>query len=368
FMGAGNGMTGRNYGLPRFRECRFGSRFPFAYVSLRDKTNPVTCRIRAFSPFVPGNEDDSSLPFAAAEYTFENTSQAKQNCVFYFSALQFMGVEGGEDRLFVESLENGFLFRQEKTEKQGSEGAFCVVCDTPARVDSVLYDNDSWLAGLDTMTMLWNNIAKGEAAVRKNENGRSPGASLAAPFALEPGEKKSIAVRFAWYVPESDQQIEGGGAFYEPWYAGRYGDIYEAEKDFALRYAYFEEEAERFAREFEKQTLPEAALEAAEANLSILKTPTLLRQKDGRLWGWEGLCDTFGSCHGSCSHVYNYAQALCSLFPRLEQSLRDTEFEEDQDENGHQQFRTLLPIRPNSHNFHAASDGQPGGIMKLYRE
>lgn len=29
FTGAGNGMTGKNYGLPRFRNCSFTAEFPF---------------------------------------------------------------------------------------------------------------------------------------------------------------------------------------------------------------------------------------------------------------------------------------------------------------------------------------------------
>ncbi|MBW7456636.1 glycoside hydrolase family 116 protein, partial [Paenibacillus sepulcri] len=47
---------------------------------------------------------------------------------------------------------------------------------------------------------------------------------------------------------------------------------------------------------------------------------------------------------------------------------RDTEFAEGQDEHGHQNFRIPLPIVPADHDFHAASDGQLGGIMKVYRE
>jgi len=66
--------------------------------------------------------------------------------------------------------------------------------------------------------------------------------------------------------------------------------------------------------------------------------------------------------------VWNYAQAVAHLFPSLERSLRETEFLNSQDERGHQTFRTPLPIRPPAHDFHAASDGQLGGIMKVYRE
>ncbi len=367
FMGSGNGLPGKSYGLPRFRRSRFRSEFPFAYVELEDEKVPVLCSIRAFSPFIPGDEDDSSLPFAAVCYTFENPGKETLECVFSFSALQFMGVPGGEEGLFTEPVKNGFVFRQRKTDAPGSEGAFAAVCDTGAAVDTDLY-RGTWFAGQDTMTMLWNGIAAGAAVSRASEDNRSPGASLAAPFTLKPGERRTLTVRFCWYVPESDQRIGECSEYYAPWYSGKYADIYETAADFEKRYEYLYSESLRFARAFGQTDLPEAVCEAVEANLSILKSPTLMRQKDGRLWGWEGVCDTFGSCYGSCSHVYNYAQAICSLFPRLEMSLRNTEFVEDQNEEGHQQFRTLLPIRPNEHNFHAASDGQPGGLMKLYRE
>jgi hypothetical protein len=66
--------------------------------------------------------------------------------------------------------------------------------------------------------------------------------------------------------------------------------------------------------------------------------------------------------------VWNYAQALCHLFPVLERSLRETEFTDSQNDEGHQQFRSMLPIREAVHNFHAAADGQLGGIIKLYRD
>src|SRR5262249_49441310 len=73
-------------------------------------------------------------------------------------------------------------------------------------------------------------------------------------------------------------------------------------------------------------------------------------------------------CSGSCTHVWNYAQAVPHLFSSLERTLRETEFEVDQDDAGHQNFRALLPILPPAHDFHAAADGQLGGIVKVYRE
>ncbi|MES1214384.1 MAG: GH116 family glycosyl hydrolase, partial [Bacteroidota bacterium] len=95
---------------------------------------------------------------------------------------------------------------------------------------------------------------------------------------------------------------------------------------------------------------------------------TVMRQYDGRLWSWEGCGDSWGCCHGSCTHVWNYAQAIPHLFPALERSLRNTEFCESQSTEGHQNFRSTLPIQPATHDFHSAADGQLGGIMKIYRD
>ena len=48
--------------------------------------------------------------------------------------------------------------------------------------------------------------------------------------------------------------------------------------------------------------------------------------------------------------------------------MRETEFGPSQSPAGHQTFRSSLPIRPVDHDFHAAADGQLGGIMKVFRE
>ena len=109
-------------------------------------------------------------------------------------------------------------------------------------------------------------------------------------------------------------------------------------------------------------------MDAVSANLGILKSPTVLRHANGGLWGWEGcFCDR-GCCPGSCTHVWNYAQSIPHLFPALERTLRQRELEESMDSRGHVNFRASPPGLPTLHDFHAAADGQLGGIMKVYRE
>ena len=115
-------------------------------------------------------------------------------------------------------------------------------------------------------------------------------------------------------------------------------------------------------------TLPPYVLDAVSANLGILKSPTVLREENGNLWGWEGCFPDSGCCHGSCTHVWNYAQAFPHLYPQLERTLRDLELVRSMDDRGHVTFRGAIPDGPVDHSFHAASDGQLGGIMKLFRD
>lgn len=156
--------------------------------------------------------------------------------------------------------------------------------------------------------------------------------------------------------------------YHIPWYAGKFSSGTHVASYWRTHYEELRKNSALFRDTFYDTTLPPEAVEAVAANLTILKSPTVLRQKDGRLWCWEGCSDSSGCCAGSCTHVWNYAQAICHLFPDLERTLRETEFCQSQNPEGHQTFRSALPVRPVAHTFHAAADGQLGGIMKVHRE
>ena len=156
--------------------------------------------------------------------------------------------------------------------------------------------------------------------------------------------------------------------YYVPWYAAHFAELAAVVGHWRLHYERLRAASAAFADCFHDTTLPPEVVESVAANLAILKSPTCLRQADGRLWGWEGCHSGGGCCHGTCTHVWNYAQSIPHLFPDLERTLRETEFLVSQDERGHQSFRSALPIKPTDHGFHAAADGQLGGLMKLHRE
>lgn len=534
--GTGNGATGRNYGLPRFEKGSFLSRFPFATLKLEDKDIPLQVEILGWSPFIPTDEDNSSLPSGAFEYHFKNTSENTVEAVFSYNAKNFIDENGR-----IINARNGFTMVSGKDKSPVSGTGFTIFVDDNNAIIDHCWFRGGWF---DPLTMLWKNIQNRTIVNNAPVEGSSPGASIYVPLVLKPGEEKTITINFCWYLPVSNltagtpekagpafsgkpssgntpnQQVVkgfsgkklintfdpagdgqtgvlrspsltiskrylkflvGGGSdpektaiqlligdkivetavgaqnetlqektwdlkkykgkkaviqiidqatdgwghiladqfvltddqnenlaslsssaqliegfendnygswevvkpegtleccpggkcddpYYKPWYAKRFQNLDEVSKYWTLHYAELKKNSELFRDAFYASTLPQEVIEAVAANLTILKSPTVLRQFDGRLWAWEGCSDNSGCCHGSCTHVWNYAQAVCHLFPALERTLRESEFEVSQNADGHQTFRTNLPISPAIHNFHAAADGQLGGIMKIYRE
>ncbi len=375
--GTGNGAAGSHFGLPRFREASFVTRFPFGTVTLKDPKIPLNVRVTGWSPFVPGDADSSSLPMGGLEYRFKNPTDKSISAVFSFNSKNFMA-QGNEGNS-IRAIKNGFVLDQKANkDKLSDRGAFAAFVDD----DSTVVDH-CWFKGgwWDSVTLAWNNSQQGTLLANPPVDGSSPGASLFVPFTVAPGQTKTIRLMIAWYVPESDMRHGKDGEVdpnctdeccttrtYWPWYAGRFADIKAVAQYWASHYSELKRKSTKFRDAFYDTTLPPEVVEAIAANLTILKSPTVLRQTDGRLWCFEGCCDTHGCCNGSCTHVWNYAQAIPHLFPDMERSLRKTEFNESMDKRGHQTFRAALPIRPVDHGFHAAADGQLGGIMKVYRE
>ena len=388
--GASNGLGDTNWGLPRFRQASFLARFPFAEIELKDKNLPLEVSLKGWSPFIPTDEDNSSIPVGAIEYTFRNTSSKEIESIFSYHTRNFLHVNN-RGKSSIGAMNNGFVLSQTGTaDEQHHQADFAIYTDEPqTKVNHCWFRGGWW----DPLTICWNDISAGTIKENEPVESGAPGASLFVPFKLQAGETKTIRLYMAWYVPFSNLKIgndvvpehdmpnpsaccsDSGNSCcpapnenYRPWYSGKFKDVSEIATFWLKNYADLKAKSQKFTDSFYASTLPDEVLEAVSANLSIIKSPSVLRQYDGRLWGWEGCGDNWGCCHGTCTHVWNYAQAIPHLFPAMERTLRETEFYISQNKAGHQVFRSALPVRPVVHDFHSAADGQLGGIMKAYRE
>ena len=379
------------WGLPRYHRATMEARFPFATVQLTDDEVPLAVSLTGWSPFSPGDADSASLPVAGLEYRFDNRSQTSVEGVFSFNAENFMADAGGyqstpiSERLDrIRPTQGGFILYGPGAKDRPTDEGSCAVWVREPNVEV----NHAWL--LDSLDLLWRELQGAAANPRMPSlNAPSAGASLFVPLTLAPGEARTITVYLAWYVPKSDlyepekgfregKQIDYPKPIerYRPWYAAHFSAIADVISYWQDRYETLKEQSNLFARTLQDSTLPPEVLEAVIANLSILKSTTVLRQADGRLWGWEGSymesSDDRTGVSGTSTHVWNYAQSIAHLFPDLERGLRETELTNNQNKEGLQYCRTPLPIRPveAGHTFPdgPAADGQLGGIIKVYRE
>jgi uncharacterized protein (DUF608 family) len=382
------------WGLPRFRNAIFEARFPFADIHLNDEKLPLQVEIKGWSPFSPGDTDNACLPVAGLEYKFVNRSPASIDAVFSFNSVNLMASQvrsfnsnpKPSDR--IQPTEGGFiLYGNGAKGYSWDEGHLAIWIDDPN-----VQVNHVWFRGshFDSMQMLWNDIAAGRSDARAPLTDEpSPGATIFVPFEIGAGQEKTIRVHLAWYVPKSNEfsprrkfidgrirPIDSAPETYRPWYSGRFSGIDEVKSYWQSSYPSLRRASEKFSSAFYDSTLPPEVIEAIAANLTILKSPTVLRQTDGRFWAWEGVTDedaSRGGGPGNCSHVWNYAQAMPHLFPDLERTMREIEFGPDQGKDGFQCHRASLPIRPigdteEGRSLPAAGDGQPGTIIRVYRE
>ncbi|MFA6101573.1 MAG: GH116 family glycosyl hydrolase [Victivallaceae bacterium] len=377
------GLGNFPFGLPRYAEAAFSAQFPFGNIELKHPDMPLDVKLTGWSPFIPNDTKNSSLPVAAVEYTFTNNSPDRQTAVFSFNAMNFTTNKHTKESSRVRKSAYGLVLEAfREADESGAvkqlPGSFAAFINLPG-----VKVNPSWFRGgwFDQRTAVWHDTEEGRCPENDEFNDdysqASQGGTVACEFCLEPGKSITIPLQFAWYMPESEVKsvhvVEDDDRkkydCYKPWYSVEFDGIDAVGDYWKANYAGLRARTEKFTRALYANTLPPEVTDAIDANLTILKSPTVLREKGGRLWCWEGCCDCGGCCSGSCTHVWNYAQVLPHLFPEFERSLRQTEFNEAQFEDGFQNFRHNLPISQAAKKMpHAASDGQLGGLMKLYRE
>ncbi|WP_309384168.1 GH116 family glycosyl hydrolase [Cerasicoccus frondis] len=377
-------------GYPRFRECEFRGAFPFSQVCLSDAIMPVQATVTAWSPFVPLDDKNTSLPTLCLEYALTNTSDARVEAEFTFHMSHLAQSWEGKDDGLNHGLDGrGVRFDSTRAKQDGSFGSSAFILPNGANRLKAMWHRGGWFDG---MTMLWEEVSNG--AFQANDGADAPrskggnGGSALVDVSLEPGETLVIPVVIGWHFPnahlrlghaeEPDQKQEVlhcccdddacAEPGWSPYYAAHWSDAEAVVRYVESRYASLRERTLGFQQALFRSTLPAETIDAVSANLGILTSPTVLRQANGQVWAWEGCFPDSGCCPGSCTHVWNYAQAMPHLFPPLERSLREQEWRYSMNNDGHVTFRAAIPDGPTKHDYHAAADGQFGGILKLHRD
>jgi uncharacterized protein (DUF608 family) len=178
--------------------------------------------------------------------------------------------------------------------------------------------------------------------------------ALARKFSLSAGQSETVTFLVTWHFANLTVSPLPPGRYY----ATKFTSAVNVAEKLAANFDSLRAQTMLWHDTWYDSTLPYWFLDRTFLNTSILATATSMRFANGRFWGWEGV----GCCHGTCGHVWQYAQAMGRLFPDLERDTRErVDFGLALQPDGAIRFRA-------EHNDIPAIDAQAGTILRALRE
>lgn len=384
------GRSVNHHGLPRFREATFEAAYPFGIVHLSDPKFPVSVNVIGYNPLIPGDADASGIPIAILNYEVENISSEDVEVSISGNIRNFIGKDGRESttnwkgdfipvgasknfNTFQEADDFAGIFFKSGGVDPNHRAWGTMALTTPANSGVISYRTSSSMNDWSRSILdFWDDFSLDGMLVEKASSfDDDPMASLAVKKIIAPGKKEVFTFYLTWHFPNRtawSSWTRNPEIIIGNYYTTQYEDAWDVIRKEFSRLPNLTEKTLSFVNTLLNSDYPDPVKEAALFNISTLRSQTVFRTEDGKMFGWEGVMDRVGSCFGSCTHVWNYEQATAFLFNDLARTMREVEFQHATNESGFMNFRTDLPLDSITGKTVAAADGQMGTIMKFYRD
>jgi len=385
-------------GVPHMDACAFRGEYPFAWIDFTCKKLPVKVSLEAYNPFIPSSPDDSGYPAAIFRYTVKNIRRTRVDVTIAWSFFNCIG-ELGEGARNPGACEFGLGQNVNELRKDGNlRGIFMYSKKWPRnhpRFGSIalvtpetrITVQDYWrrdTAFSEAQHDMWDVFSATGRLPFYNygptPDGMSSPAALGILLSLAPAESRTVVFYLTWYFPNFEKYWEAvpgccgktakirKNPVWKNYYAAQFKDAFDVARKLHRNEQRLRSETQTFHKALFSSTFPPYVTDAVASQMAILKTSTVLRLPNGAFYGFEGSSPGAGCCEGSCTHVWNYQQALPFLFPSLERSMRSLDYRYNMREKGSMCFRLQLPLGRKPNDFHPCVDGQLGGIIKTYRD
>jgi non-lysosomal glucosylceramidase len=344
-------------------EIVFKPAYPMATIKYISKDFPVVVELKVYSPFIPLDAEDSALPATVLRLTVWNTTTENVQV----SVLGWM--ENGANKLSAQA--NSGKRKNEASATAGSSSIFSsfetakeelknaqdsgTMCFTLHKANGKAYAAiDPWPVTGKLFGATGSNVALKDAPDKLV-------GGIAFTETLMPGKSMNADYSISWHFNNANAGLkkivkDANAGFH---YATRFKAAEAVSSYLHANFEKLSKTTELWCATWNDATLPHWFLERTFVNIATLATANTYRFADGRFWSWEGV----GACAGTCTHVWQYAQAVARIFPELERDLRHrvdlgVGFKED---SGAIIFRAENENRP-------AIDGQAGTVLRFYRE
>jgi non-lysosomal glucosylceramidase len=396
---------GKVAGLPRLKNSRMRGEYPLLAIEFDDDVLPVDVTLTAFTPLVPLNADESGIPAAVIRYTVTNPGSVPADVTIAGSMANPIGITSHDTFYFprYEGMPSvGFRESDEGAAGilRGLEFGTDLPDDSVRFGSAVLATRDESVTATpqwpvarwqDGVQLFWDDFsadgrlepAKAFSTEPDPDSARLPRlrvGSLGIVHTLQAGESRDFEFILSWHTPNRARAWNGmcglpnthADEIVLNHYATRFGSAWDAASHLADNLHDLEAVTRRFHDSLFSSSLPAEVVDAVSATLVVIRSTTCFRIDNGTAEGlfaaWEGSFDHAGSCEGTCTHVWNYAQSVANVFPELERSARRTEFLNETLPDGRMRFRANSLFDAEPLEFHPAVDGQLGTVVRLYRE
>jgi uncharacterized protein (DUF608 family) len=341
-----------------FHDIRFTGEYPIATVDYMDKQTPAPIKIRlqVFSPFIPLNARASATPGTVLAYTLSNPTRQPQTVTLTGFLQNPVGLD-------AKATHTG-TSRNRTIDKPGLQGISMDLTRT------TLPEHHPWNGNVALTVLSDQAVAVADSGSAKTLAEKPLGTALvgtvAGTLTLQPGETRKLIFLLTWFFPHRPQHIDTGFSYPLSTDGAEVGNAYANWFKSAVDVAeYLQANVKSLSSQtfafhdtyYNSSTLPYWLNRRLLMPLSTLATETCQWWATGKFYAWEGV----GSCTGTCTHVWNYEQALAHFFPELERNIREqTDFSTSFQADGG------ILTRDGVDGVHI--DGQCGTILKAYRE
>ena len=383
-----------NLGLPRFSHSEFVGQYPVATIELLDENVPLDVTMRAFTPFIPLNPEDSGIPTACFEYELHNPTAnevtasavwSMPNVIGYLGTppegkpfMNLPGVGGNINRPLDEPGLAGISFSSEHVDSDDLEYGTMAMWLQDVSSDSLFrrtsWERTDWWDGYQTM---WDEYRETgtlseNAYEEPTEEGSTDVGSIGTRFTVDPGETHEIRHGIGWHVPNRPQGWDWSetAPTVQNQYATRFDSAEDVARYVTREYGRLRRRTWDFVDAFFGSTVPPAILDAVSSQIATIRSNTCVWLEDGSFLTYEGCGEQRAYSGGSCTHVHNYVQTLSRLFPTLDLRVLEVDFHHSMRDSGEILYRTPLPLGELSGPFAeipTAADSQFGAILRVYR-
>ena len=367
--GYGYGLPSASFnGFPHFSRVTADCEYPVASLTFSDDDFPGDVTLTAWNPLIPHDSFNSSLPAAFFRVAFAN--QTGENVKF---TAAFVLGNPFDPSVNTKKIENGLASVTMTSVKEKDEigyGDITAACPKDGAFAQTHFYRGGWC---DAIVTFWRELETGDFRDRSYPDARCDHAMLARSVTSDAHETAQTDFVYTWNVPNAYNYWSpvkdefGADLTWKHWYATRFASSRDSAAYTLAHLSDLWDKTALYRKAMFSQTLPPYIVDAAASTLSVLRSATVMRLENGAFYGFEGCGEKEGSCEGTCQHVWNYAYALCFLFPDLERSIRELEFTYQTASDGCMDFRLKLPLGRDMTRF-PCFDGQTGAVIKTLRE